>query len=201
MIGYFDYDQGSDDWLQVRAGKATASRYGDVLNRGQGRRRYLLELLAERLTGRPAPSFSNPAMAWGTETEPQARAAYEIATGYEVIETGFVVNDAYPGCGISPDGLIGDTGLLEIKCPNTTTHLDYVLRGKLPAKYVAQVQGQLLITERDWCDFVSFDPRLPTRDLMVIRVEPDREYQSDLALELGRFINELETMEKNIGQS
>jgi putative phage-type endonuclease len=121
----------------------------------------MAQLVVERITGTVAPSFQNAAMAWGTETEPQARAAYEFEMDATVTEVGFVNHPIIPMAGASPDGLVGDDGLLEIKCPESHTHLDTLLNEKVPDKYLQQMQWQMACTGRKWCDFVSFDPRMP----------------------------------------
>jgi len=156
-------DQGTDEWLRERAGKVTASRIADVMAKGRGsapsatRANYMAELVAERLTGEPTVGFTNAAMQHGTETEPQARAQYMMRTGLDVQEVGFVTHPSLAMSGASPDGLAGADGLVEIKCPNTATHIQ-TLRGKaIDRKYVLQMQWQMTCTGREWCDFVSFD--------------------------------------------
>jgi len=200
MITIWDYEQGSTDWHRARLGLITASRVADVLSTGTGRARYMRELAAEVLTGGVADSYTNAAMQWGTETEPQARAYYELMTGVDVIETGFVTNSDYPGCGISPDGMIGDDGLLEIKCPNTTTMVEYLLADKAPAKYRHQVQMQLLITQRHWCDFMVFDPRIIHGTCYGLwRVERDAPYMKDKLIPgINKFLGELDDMMRKL---
>jgi putative phage-type endonuclease len=191
-----DVEQGTAEWLALRAGRVTASRFGDVLAKGQGkvRRAYLLQLLAERLTGAPQPTYQNDAMAWGTEMEPRARASYELLTGREVEQVAMVIRDDDVGC--SPDGLVGADGAIEIKCPNTTTHLETVLSKTLPATYKPQVQGVLWVSGRSWLDFVSFDPRLPeSAQIEVIRVERDEDYIARLESEVSAFVEELRGLE------
>ena len=156
-----DVIQKSPEWRQVRCGKIGASDISDVLAKGQGKTRktLMLRVLAERLSGIPQETYCNSAMDWGTEHEPFARNMYEMETSCSVKQVGFVEWDEYAGC--SPDGLVGDDGLVEIKCPNTSTHLSYILANKMPATYVNQVQAQMWVAERKWCDFVSYDPRVP----------------------------------------
>lgn len=160
-------EQGTDEWRKARLGRVTASRIADVMAKGRSgapsatRSRYLAEIVAERLTGCEGPGFTSAAIAWGTETEPQARAAYRWRTGEDVAEIGFAQHPAIISSGASPDGLVGEDGLLEIKCPETHTHIGYLTSGTIPAKYVDQMQWQMACTGRRWCDFVSFDPRLP----------------------------------------
>jgi putative phage-type endonuclease len=168
-------EQGSPEWFAQRLGKLTASRMADASMKKEtaGRRNYLAQLVAERLTGEAGESFSNAAMQWGTDNEPLARAEYEILRGIDVEQIAFVDHPAIEWCGASPDGLVEDRGLVEIKCPNTATHIDYMLGQKPPAKYVPQMLLQLACTGRDWCDFVSYDPRLPDGyRLFVVRFEP-----------------------------
>lgn len=173
--------QGSPEWFAQRVGKLTASRMADVLattksGPSASRKNYLAQLVAERMTGQPAESFSNAAMTWGTEHEPLARAEYEILTDYSVEQVSFVDHPDIEWCGASPDGLVLDGGLVEIKCPNTATHIEYLLAGKPPVKYQPQMLLQLACTGREWCDFVSYDPRMPEEHrLFVARFKPKRD--------------------------
>lgn len=157
--------QRTDEWLQARAGKATASRFKDVLAKiksGEAatRRDYRYQLAVERLTRQPVQGYSNAAMQWGTDTEPQARQAFQFLEGLKVEEAGFIVHEhLLAGC--SPDGLIGTDAGLEIKCPyNSTVHIQTLLDG-VPPEHMAQIQGSMWITGRRRWHFVSFDPRLP----------------------------------------
>ena len=159
--------QGSEQWFAARLGKVTASRVADIIAEtksgwASSRGNYLAELVAERLTGKTADSYTNAAMQWGVETEPEARRAYEFHSDVEVEEVGFVGHPTIEMAGASPDGLVGDYGLVEIKSPLTKTHIDTLLgKGVIKKNYYTQVQFQLACTRRDWCDFVSYDPRLP----------------------------------------
>ena len=192
-------DQRTDDWYAARCGKATASRFKDVLARlrngapAADRQRYLTELVVERLTGQPVPAYENAAMRWGAEQEAVARAAYEQRTGATVEETGFVAHDTLMA-GCSPDGLVDWDGLLEIKCPfNTGVHIDTLLNG-MPAEHTAQVQGQMWITGRQWCDFVSFDPRMPVElQLHVQRIQRDPSFIADLEAKVTSFLQQVGT--------
>lgn len=191
--------QGTPEWHQARLGKLTASRIKDAIAKtktgwGASRANLMATLICERLTGQPAPSFINDAMRWGTETEPQARAAYSLHTGADVEEVGFIDHGSIVMAGASPDGMIGDLGLLEIKCPNTATHLDTLLRGDCPTDYVPQMQWQMACTGRAWCDFASFDPRLPEpMRLFVTRVHRDDRFISELEAMAREFLDELDT--------
>ena len=191
--------QGSPEWFAERLGKVTASCISDILAKGRNgnesaaRANYRAQLVAERLSGKVAESFSNSAMQWGTETEPFARMAYEATTGNLVRECGFVSHPTIKEAGASPDGLIDDDGLLEIKCPNTATHIDYFLSGGIPEKYKPQMGWQCVCTGRTWCDFVSFDPRLPEKfQLHIARFEPEKEYLELLENEVKKFLAEVE---------
>lgn len=190
--------QGSPEWHAARVGKITASRVVDVMARtkagwGASRANYAAELIAERLTGNAAASFTNDAMRWGTDQEPYAREAYARKFGVDVFEIGFVDHPEVAMSGASPDGLIGDDGLVEIKCPNTATHLDTLLSGSVPGKYITQMQWQMACTGRDWCDFASFDPRLPLNmQLFVQRVPRDVGLILDLETEVSAFHDEIE---------
>lgn len=191
-------EQGSPEWFAARLGKVTASRVSDVIARtktgwGASRGNYMAELIAERLTGTPAPSYVNGAMQWGIDTEPQARAAYEFFTDATVDPVGFVPHPKIADSGASPDGLIGNAGLAEFKCPNTSTHIDTLLGGSVPAKYVVQMHWQMACTGRQWCDFVSFDPRLPSDlSLFVKRVNRDDKMVAELETAVADFLAELE---------
>lgn len=190
--------QGSPEWFAARCGKVTASRVADVVAKtktgwGAGRANYAAELICERLTGCTAPSFINDAMRWGTETEPQARSAYAQFKGVDVAEIAFVDHPEIANSGASPDGLVGQDGLLEVKCPNTATHLDTLLNEAVPAKYLTQMQWQMACTGRAWCDFASFDPRLPPEmQLFVARVPRDVSAILDLETEVSAFLREID---------
>jgi len=190
-------EQRTDDWFAARLGKVTASRVADVIAKtktgfGAGRANYMADLVVERLTGQKASSFSNAAMEWGTEQEPYARAAYAAKTGILVEEVGFIDHPTVAMSGASPDGF-AEEGLIEVKCPNTATHLEYVLAELPPLKYFTQMQWQMACTGRPWCDFVSFDPRLPERlQLLVIRVPRDDDYIAILETEVKKFLAELD---------
>lgn len=194
-----DLIQGSDAWFAARCGNITASRIADIIAKTKtgesaSRANYRAQLVAERLTGKPAESFSNAAMQWGADTEPFARIAYEARTGIMVKEVGFIAHPSISRAGASPDGL-ADDGLVEIKCPNTATHIEYFLSGVAPEKYKPQMAWQCACTGRQWVDFVSFDPRLPeSMQLMVSRYVPDSEYIGMLQSEVIRFIGEVDSL-------
>lgn len=190
-------EQRTDDWFAARLGKVTASRVADVIAKtktgyGAGRANYMADLVVERLTGQKASSFTNAAMEWGTEQEPNAKAAYAAKTGILVEDVGFIDHPTVAMSGASPDGLAED-GLVEIKCPNTATHLEYIFDGKPPQKYVTQMQWQMACAGKPWCDFVSYDPRLPERlQLLVVRVPRDDDYIKMLEQEVTTFLQELD---------
>jgi len=203
MENLLEITQGSDAWHQARLGKVTASRIADIIattksGYSASRANYEAQLICEILTGKPAESFTNAAMAWGTETEPLARAQYELKTGNMVNQIGFVVHPKIEQAGASPDGLVDNDGLIEIKCPNTSTHLDTLLSQKVPLKYITQMTWQMLCTGRKWCDFVSYDPRLPDNlQLFIQRIELDEEYGKKLESEVKEFLEEVnEKVEK-----
>ena len=187
-------EQGSDEWLNMRLGWITASKFKDVIAGGAGKTRksYMYQLAAEAITGERVESFSNEYMEWGTATEPQARSMYEFDTGNTVEEVSFVKLNQLNKIGISPDGLIGDDGGIEIKCPKTTTQIETFLSGKMPAIHKAQVQGSLWVTGREWWDFVSFDPRIDgDASYFKVRVERDEQYISELSEKCYKFEAEL----------
>lgn len=190
--------QGSEAWFLQRLGKVTASRLADVLAKiktgeAAARANYRAELVAERLTGKSTEGFTSPAMKWGTECEPLARAAYEAETGLLVVETGMVTHPAIAMAGASPDGLVGTDGLLEIKCPDTKAHIATILSGSVPSQYIPQMQWQMACTSRAWVDFVSFDPRMPAdMQLYIKRVERDKALIGAYEREVEEFLEEVE---------
>lgn len=186
-----DCIQGTDDWHKLRLGKVTASRFSDAMAGGAGKTRkaYMIKLIAERLTGEPQEGYTNAVMQRGNEIEPHAREYYNLLNDITVKEVGFVELDE--NIGASPDGLVGEEGLLEIKCPNSATHIEYLLAGKLPATYKRQVQGQLWVTDREWCDFVSYDPRVTSRPYFCERIDRDNEYIKDLRIGIQMFVTEM----------
>lgn len=190
-------EQRSPEWFAHRAGRVTASRISDVMAQTKtgpsaARKNYAADLVAERLTGETREGFSNAAMQWGTETEPQARIAYEFMTDATVTEVGFVDHPSIPWAGCSPDGLVGEDGMVEIKCPNTATHIETLLTGEIEGKYLKQMQFQMACAGRAWCDFVSFDPRLPAEmQLFVKRVECNPAEMSEIEDAVTTFLTEV----------
>ncbi len=186
----------------VRLRKVTDGAVADVVAKtktgyGASRANYMAELLTERLTGNPATSFMNDAMRWGTEQEPNARAAYEFHCERDVMQVGFVHHPSIPMCGASPDGYVLDDGLVEFKCPNTATHLDTLLGEPVADKYVKQMQWQMACADRAWCDWVSFDPRLPpAMQLFVKRIERDDKIIQAIEGEVCAFLAELDAKER-----
>jgi len=190
-------EQGTVEWFAARCGKVTASRVADIIAKTKtglsaSRENYLAQLVCERLTGKPAESYSNSAMQWGTDTEPFARAAYEARMDILVTEVGFIDNPWIPMCGASPDGLANE-GMVEIKCPNTATHIDTLLSQTVPAKYITQMMWQMACADRPWCDFVSFDPRLPERhQLFIKRINYDPEMVNSLENSVIQFLDDVD---------
>ena len=191
-------EQGTPEWFAARLGNVTASRVADVIAKTKSgysasRENYMAQLICERMTGTVAESYTNAAMQWGTETEPLARAAYESIADVLVDEVGYVQHPRIERAGASPDGLVGNDGLLEIKAPQTNTHIDTLITEQVPTKYITQMQWQMACTKRAWCDFVSFDPRLPNGlQMFVKRVEFDAEYVAMLKEEVIKFLTELD---------
>ena len=197
-------EQRTDEWFSARMGCVTASRTADVMAKTKSgysasRANYMAQLITERLTETQAEGFTSAAMQWGTDTEPQARMAYELMTGETVEETGFVLHPTIKFFGASPDGLVGSDGLIEIKCPNTATHIDTLLKGKVPAKYITQMHVQMICTGREWCDFVSFDPRLPgDMSFWMQRVHRNDDLCKDIETEVIAFLGELSAKIENL---
>jgi putative phage-type endonuclease len=191
-------EQRSNEWFAARIGKVTASKVADVIAKTQSgyaasRANYMAQLVCERLTGQREEFFISGAMQHGTDTEPLARAAYESRYDVLVDEVGFVPHPSIEMAGASPDGLVGDDGLLEIKCPNTATHIDTLLTQTVPSKYNTQMQFQMACTGRSWCDFVSFDNRLPEElQLFVKRVPRDDVFIKQTEDAIVKFLAELD---------
>ena len=189
--------QGSPEWHAIRLGKVTASRIADVCARtktgyGASRKNYMAELVTERLTGTRAEGFTNAAMQWGTDMEPEARVAYEFYRDATVAQIGFVPHPTIAETGASPDGLVGEDGMVEIKCPNTATHIERLDGGSIPDKYFLQMQWQMACTGRAWCDFASYDPRLPEpMRLFVERVKREDTVIGAIEKDVLAFLGEL----------
>lgn len=187
MVEILRVEQGSDEWHSARFGLPTASRFKDVLAKGEGktRRRYMLDLIGERLTGEGAESYTNVHMERGKAMEAEARDLYRFMTDNEPEQVGFIKNET---AGCSPDSIIGEKGLLEIKTKLPALQIEVILADKVPSEHIAQIQGSLWVSGREWCDFVSYWPRLP---LFVKRVYRDEEYIKNLADEVARFNQEM----------
>jgi putative phage-type endonuclease len=190
-------EQGTPEWHELRRGKVTASRVADILAKTKtgpsaSRQNYLIELALQRITKTIEPSYTNAAMEWGTQTEPQARVAYEVKTGNFVDQVPFIDHPTLKWFGCSPDGLVDKDGLLEIKCPNSATHWEYFKAKEPPKKYFIQMQAQMAVTGAKWCDFVSFDPRMPERSqLLIVNVARDPEFILYMEAEIQIFLNEV----------
>lgn len=190
--------QGSPEWHAARIGKVTASRVADVIAKtktgwGASRKNYAAELVAERLTGRAAESYTNAAMQWGLDTEPQARVAYEFLMDATVVQIGLIDHPVIPMTAASPDGLIGEDGMLEIKCPITATHIETLLTRTIPDKYIVQMQWQMACAGRAWCDYLSYDPRMPEDlQLFVKRVLRNDAHIVELETEVQTFLSEVD---------
>jgi len=189
--------QRTEEWYQARLGCLGASSIADMLattksGESASRANLRARIVAERLTGRPQETYTNAAMQHGIDTEAEARAMYEVAVGVMVAETGWHKHPRIDWCGASPDGLIEDCGLLEIKCPNTATHIDTLLSKRVPAKYLPQMQWQMAVTGRQWVDFVSYDPRMPPDlQLWTVRVARDDARIEQLEVEAEKFLAEV----------
>lgn len=191
--------QGSAEWLDIRRGKITASRIADVLSvlkkggEGADRRNYRIEQIAERLSGRSEDHYVSLEMEWGMEFESVARSAYEIATESIVDTVGFVLHPIFDFAGSSPDGLVNENGILEIKCPKTTTHLKWMLAGGVPEEHQAQCLWNMACCDRKWADFVSYDPRLPEGlKIFIARMERDDERIAVIEADVSKFNDEIE---------
>lgn len=199
-----DNPQGTEQWFKDRCGNVGASKVADIIAKTKSgysasRANYMASLIVERLTGGNQDSYTSPAMQWGTDTEPKAREMYQFITDNEVTLTGFVMHPSIARSGASPDGLIGEEGCLEIKCPNTATHIETLLGSGIDGKYNTQMQWQMACTGRKWCDFVSFDPRLPVElQIKIQRVNRDDAYIAMLETEVKEFLAELDDKLKQL---
>lgn len=190
-------EQGSPEWFEQRRGKVTASRIADIMAKTKSgystsRQNYLMQLLCERLTGKVEESFKSAAMQRGNDLEPEARNWYQLETGEIVEQVSFIDHPNIDDAGASPDGLVGNEGLIEIKCPNTATHIE-TLRSKKPSdRYYKQMQWQMACTSRKWCDFVSFDNRLPDNlAYFCVRIDRNEEAIAEIEAEVNKFLEEL----------
>jgi putative phage-type endonuclease len=191
-------EQRSPDWFATRCGKVTASRIGDLMAKtktgwGASRANYAAQLVAERLTQSVEPGFTNAAMLHGIEQEANARACYEFDRGVTVQEIAFIDHPKIPMSGASPDGIIGLDGMTEIKCPGTAKHINTLTGAAIDGGYIKQMQWQMACAGRQWCDFVSYDPRLPVEmQLHVRRVERDDEFIAEMEAAVREFLAEVD---------
>lgn len=185
-------EQRTEQWYDLRLGKITGSKIKDVLSKGAGRNTYMMDLVAERLTQVRGNGYINEYMQWGIDHEVEARNKYIEISGNSVCEVGFVEKNEW--IGFSPDGLILDDGLSEIKCPKTTTHIEYILKDKVPTTYIPQIQFGLWVTERDWCDFISYDPRLIQNPIFIKKVKRDEKKIKEIEEACNQFIEEMKTV-------
>lgn len=188
------YEQGSEGWFRDRLGCPSGSNFSKLITAtgkpSTSAEGYINQMIAEKLMNAMASEIKvTEWMQRGTELEPEARSFYEFASDNDVVQVGFCKHDVLE-CGVSPDGLVGDSGLIEIKCPAPSTHVGYLKSGSLPSTYKQQVMGQMWITEREWCDFVSYHPDMPA---LVTRVYRDEEYIGLLAAEVEKACEAIET--------
>ena len=193
----YNCKQGEDEWFAAKLGIPSASNFSKVIASGKGitRQGYIYKLAAEILTGQQQTSYSNANMDRGTELEPAARDDYELVTGNEVKQVGFVLNGKI-GC--SPDGLIDLDGGLEVKCPLPSTHIATVMSGIIPSEHKPQMQGSMLVTERKWWDFCSYCPEIDGKYIFIRRMMRDEKYITDLKSKINDFIEDLEYIVKSM---
>ena len=190
--------QRSPEWFAARCGSLGASQLADALAKtksgwGASRANLRAKLVVERLTGQQEESFTSAAMLWGVDKEEEARIAYSFLTGRNVVEVGLYKHPTIIGSHASPDGLVDDDGCLEIKCPNSATHIETLKNNQVAHKYLLQMQWQMACADRQWCDFVSFDPRMPDHLMLYVqRIERDADMQAYLETEVAQFLNEVE---------
>lgn len=198
---FINVEQGTPEWKAARLGHVTASGMANVMAKGKDkseavtRFKYKVQIVAERMTGVVAESYSNASMEWGVEQEGFAVIAYESLRDVLVDKTGFWLHPEIKWLGVSPDRLVDADGLIEVKCPNTTTHLGYLFEKRIPPEYYKQIQCQLWVTGREWCDFVSYDPRLPKRNqLLIVRTGRDEKLIAEMQAETEKFLGEVESL-------
>jgi hypothetical protein len=191
-----NFEQGSQEWLQSRLGKPTASNFGKLITPigkpSSSADGYINELIAQRITGEIPEFYKSEAMERGNELEPHAKATYELTRDVEVVEVGLCLHDEFE-CGASPDGLVGDDGGLEIKCPLPHNHVAYLRAGDVPSKYIPQIQGCMWITGREWWDFMSYHPSMED---LIVRVYRDEAYIKKLADMVIRAVAQIEIESK-----
>jgi putative phage-type endonuclease len=190
--------QGTNEWRLARCGSLGASQLSDALAKtksgwGASRENLKSRMVIERLTGLPVDGYESPAMIWGRDKEEEARIAYSFMTGYDVTEVGLYKHPTIIGTHASPDGLVNDDGCIEIKCPNSATHIEVLKTNQIAHKYILQMQWQMACADRQWCDFVSFDPRMPDHLMLYIaRVQRDSDMLATLESEVAAFLVEVD---------
>ncbi len=199
MMKIFTFEQGSDEWREIKLGVVSTSNFDKVLNKGTGRGLFMRKLAAERLTGFSQTEHTNQNMENGLEMEIYAREYYETSKDCSVEQVGFIQRNDW--IGTSPDGLVGNEGLLEIKCPIPSTHIENILKAKMPACYTPQVQGQLWVTERKWCDWISYCPAVKDKPFFSIRILRDEKYIKVLKIAVEEFVIELKEMIEKITEN
>lgn len=194
-----DIDQGSEEWHLLRLGSVGGSSMNSVLAKGKGetRQKLLYQLAAEILTGNKTNTYNTPAMERGTELEPEARRHYEMLTFTDVEQVCLIKSDV-PRVHVSPDGLVGDDGGIEIKCPLPTTHIETIDTGKIDIKYIRQCQHFLWVTGRQWIDFVSYCPEIEARPMWIARQYPDQKIHADISREVPIFMDDLNRLIERI---
>ena len=197
--------QRTEEWWSARCGRVTASKVKDVMAKGRGgapsatRQNYMMQLLCERLTGRREEGFTSAAMQRGTDLEPIARSAYEFSAGVMTLETGLILHPRIDGFAASPDGLVGERGMLEIKCPNTAQHIAVIQSSAHDSTYDWQMLAQMACADRDWVDFVSFDDRLPEElQYACFRFHRDDKRIREMEAEVTAFLEELAELEADM---
>jgi putative phage-type endonuclease len=191
-------EQQTPEWFALRCGVPSASNFSKIVTTkgepSKSAKEYMYTLAGEAIIGKKAKGYTSDAMQHGIDTEPEAVSTYEFITGLETAEVGFVTDDDIR-IGVSPDRLVGEHGLLEVKCPMANTHIKYLLEGKFPTAYFQQVQGQLMVTGREWCDFMSYVAGMKP---FIVRVYPDKDFHEKLNKVLLAFCDGLEELIKKL---
>lgn len=194
-----DCEQNTPDWFKWRVGIPTASNFDKIVtSKGEPskqRTKYMYQLAGERITGKMEETYKNANMQRGIEMESEARQVYELINNVEILKVGLCIEEGETVYAASPDGLVGKDGLIEIKCPQITTHVEYLLKTELPTEYFQQVQGQLLVTNRKWNDFISYYPGMKP---LIVRVQRDEKFIKALKIELEVFCKELNQLIERI---
>lgn len=190
----YNFEQRTDEWYAIRKGKMTASNAETIIANGKGLETYIYNLMAEYYSSAEKENYINADMQRGIDLEPEARLEFEFYTGLDVQEVGFIEYNYF--IGVSPDGLIGDDGLIEIKCPNDSIYFKLLLSNNIKPEYIAQMQMQMFVTDRQYCYFVSYNPNFE-KSLYIKKINRDEEMIDKLKKGLERGTQLIKEIKEN----